>query len=130
VVATTKDESAAAVVQRTNAPWSRACVERDWDALLAMCDPDAVFMPPGAPAVSGKALKPWLDTFPPIKKMSWSATHLEEDGDIAWFHGPVDQTFEIDGEIVQFSGKFTCVMRNDEKRGWLRTMVIWNSNEP
>jgi ketosteroid isomerase-like protein len=126
----TKSESAAEVVQRTIAPWTRACVERDWDALLEMCDADSVFMPPGAPAVRGAAVRPWLDTFPTIKDMSWSARHIEEDGDIAWFHGPVEQTLEIDGREVRFVGKFTCVMRKDDERGWLRSMVIWNSNEP
>jgi ketosteroid isomerase-like protein len=124
----TLTESAASVVKRTNAPWSRACIERDWDRLLAMCAEDAVFMPPGAPAVSGAGIRPWLETFPQIEQMSWSADHLEENGDLAWFHGPVDQTFEIDGKKVQFAGKYTCVMRRDRARGWLRTMVIWNSD--
>jgi ketosteroid isomerase-like protein len=126
----TKTQSAAAVVERTNEPWSRACIERDWDTLMEMCDGGVVFMPPGAPAVSGRAVRAWLETFPTIRSMSWSATELEEDGDLAWFHGPVDQTFEIDGEEVHFTGKYTCVMRKDRARGWLRTMVIWNSNEP
>jgi ketosteroid isomerase-like protein len=125
----TRTESAASVVQRTNVPWSRACIDRDWDALLAMCDERAVFMPPGAASVSGAALRPWLETFPAVKEMSWSASHLEENGDLAWFHGPVEQTFEIDGREVRFVGKYTCVMRKDLDRGWLRTMVIWNSDQ-
>jgi hypothetical protein len=39
------------------------------------------------------------------------------------------KSFDIDGEEVRFVGKYTCVMRKDPGRGWLRTMVIWNSNQ-
>jgi ketosteroid isomerase-like protein len=125
----TKGGSAAALVQETIGPWTRACVERDWDALLGMCDADVVFMPPGAAAVSGAAVGSWLDTFPTIKAMSWSASHVEEDGDTAWFHGPVQQTFEIDGNEVRFVGKYACVMRRGKDGRWLRSLVIWNANE-
>lgn len=127
--ATTKQGSAAALVRETIQPWTRACVERDWDGLLEMCAEDVLFMPPGAVPVSGGEVRPWLDTFPTIKSMSWSASHIEEDGDTAWFHGPVEQTLEIDGREVRFVGKYACVMRRDAHRGWLRTAVIWNSNE-
>lgn len=71
--------------------------------------------------MSGAAIGPWLETFSIIKDMSWSAPHVVETGDLAWFRGPV-QTFEINGEEVRFTGKYTCVIRKD--RRCLRTMVI------
>ena len=36
------------------APWVQACLDRDWDALLALCTDDGVFAPPGALSVSGE----------------------------------------------------------------------------
>jgi ketosteroid isomerase-like protein len=124
-----KHSSAAALARDTIGPWTRACVERDWDALLEMCADDVLFMPPGADPVRGASVRPWLETFPAIKSMSWSPSWIEEDGDIAWFHGPVEQTLDIDGREVRFVGKYACIMRRDERRGWLRAVVIWNSNE-
>jgi ketosteroid isomerase-like protein len=110
-------------------PWTRACLQRDWDALLSMCNDDIIFLPPGAPAVTGEAVRPWLDTFPNIREMAWSVTKIDQDGDTAWLHGPVTQTLEIDGQTVRFDGKYTDVMRRGRDGGWRFSIIIWNSNQ-
>ena len=55
------------------APWVQACLDRDWDALLALCTDDVVFAPPGEPSVSGEeSLKTWLDDFPVMTAFEFS----------------------------------------------------------
>ncbi len=73
-------------------PWNRACLNRDWDALLSMCTDDMVFMPPNEPRVAGDALRPWLDAFPVIKEMSWGIDLLEGRGDLARLFCLVNET--------------------------------------
>jgi len=109
-------------------PWSRACVERDWDALLAMCNDDMVFMPPGTNAVSGGSMRQWLDSLPTVKAMSWSIARIRQDGDTACLHGPVKQTFTIEGRDEHFDGKYCDVMRRGSDGKWRFSLIIWNSN--
>ena len=55
------------------APWVQACLDRDWDALLALCTDDVVFAPPGEPSISGEeSLKTWLDAFPVMTAFEFS----------------------------------------------------------
>ncbi len=110
-------------------PWNRACLNRDWDALLSMCTDDMVFMPPNEPRVAGDALRPWLDAFPVIKEMSWGIDLLEGRGDLARLFGWVKETLEIDGQDVEFNGKYCDTMRKGEDGKWRFSMVIWNSDE-
>ncbi len=122
-------EGAAAAAKRMINPWNRACIKRDWDALLAMCNDDIIFMPPGAPGVQGQAVRPWLDAIPPIKAMSWSVQRIVQIGNTAWLYGPVQQTFEIEGRDEHFDGKFCDVMRKGADGKWRISLVVWNSNQ-
>ena len=70
-------------------PWTRACVTRDWDALLSMCTEDIAFLPPGGPVVSGAAIRPWLDSFPVIKAMSWDIKYMEAHNGFGTLRGSV-----------------------------------------
>ncbi len=45
-----------AAIRATATPWIQASLDRDWDALLALCTTDVVFSPADAPAASGLAL--------------------------------------------------------------------------
>ena len=109
-------------------PWNRACIDRDWDAALSMCTEDMVFMPPGAPPVSGEAIRPWLDALPVIRAMDWSIDDLKESGDIAYLRGPVRQTFEIEGQTEEFDGKYCDVMVRGTDGQWRFSLIIWNTN--
>lgn len=124
------DGDARSAMEQMIEPWSRACMERDWDTLLAMCNDDIIFMPPGAPAVTGAAVRPWLDSFPEILAMSWSIDMLEQVGDLAWLRGPVNQTLVIDGQHLEFKGKYTDVIRRGRDGLWRYSLIVWNSNAP
>ena len=119
---------AATAVQDIIEPWNRACLDRDWDALLSMCNDDIVFMPPGAASVSGEAVRPWLDAFPVIRSMEWSVDDLQESGDVAYLRGPVRQSLEVDGQPEEFDGKYCDVMVKGADGQWRFSLVIFNSN--
>lgn len=125
---TATEAKIAAEISQMIEPWNRACLERDWDALLGMCTDDVVFMPHGEPQVEGDAVRPWLDAFPEIKAMTWSIEHLEAAGDLAVLRGPVKQTLVIDGEAQQVDAKFCDLARREGDGRWRIATVIWNAN--
>ena len=126
---TEKQTELSAAVRRLIEPWNQACMGRDWDALLSMCTEDIVFMPPGSPAVSGAAIRPWLDSFPNVTAMSWDVEDLDSNGDLAFARGPVRQTFEIDGDVVELDGKYCDVLRRSSDGNWRFALIIWNPNQ-
>ena len=127
---TTSTRSAASAIAELVEPWTRACLARDWDALLGFCTDDVVFSPPNEPSVEGQAVRPWLENFPPTTSMSWNIEHLEGDGDLAWLRGPVSMTVDVGGQGVAFDGKYTDVCRRGPDGTWRFAVVMWSSNEP
>ena len=125
---TSSTDAAAAAVAKMIGPWTRACLDRDWDALLGMCTSDIVFMPPGEAPVSGAAVRAWLEAFPPIKRMSWEVTSLEAAEDQAFLRGPVRQTVVVEGVDEPFEGKYCDLMRREEDGAWRFAVIMWNSN--
>lgn len=111
-------------------PWTRACLDRNWDGLLKMCTSDITFLPPNEPAVQGAAVRPWLDNFPKIKVMAWDIDHVEGVSHLAWLRGWVRMTLEQSGLEIQINGKYTDVCRKQTDGTWRMALVIWNSSEP
>ncbi len=120
----------AAQIRAFVAPWTQACLDRDWDAMLAMCTDDVVFSPPGEPKVSGAGARTWLDAFPVIKEMNWGFDKIEVSGDLATGVGWGEMTVEIDGQDVAMSFKFADIFRRGDDGSWRFAHVIWNENEP
>ena len=126
--AATSASSAQAALTALREPWIRACITRDWDALLSMCTDDIVFMPHGMPSVEGGQVGPWLEEFPTIKEMSWDVGTVEEAGDIAFARGPVRQTLEMDGETVVMDGKYCDLLRRGADGTWRFAVIMWNQS--
>lgn len=125
---TSSTEAAAAAVAKMIDPWTKACIDRDWDTLLGMCTSDIVFMPPGQGPVSGAAVRPWLEAFPPIRGMSWDVVSLEAAEDLAFLRGPVRQTLVLEGQDELFDGKYCDLMRREEDGAWRFAVVMWSSD--
>jgi ketosteroid isomerase-like protein len=112
------------------APWVQACLDRDWDALLALCTDDVVFAPPGEPSVSGEeSLKTWLDDFPVMTAFEFSFDQIDESDDLAVGFGEGSMTVEMDDETASMTIKFADVFRRQADGTWLYSHVIWNGNE-
>ena len=120
------DEAGLGVFQSLAGPWNRACIDRDWDALLELCTDDVVFMPPGESSVSGKGLRAWLDASPPIKSMNWEIENADMAGELAVLRGPLTQALEMDGAIVDVRIKYCDVLRRGKDGKWRFACVIWN----
>ncbi len=120
----------AAAIRAFIAPWSQAAVDRDWDAMLAMCTDDVVFSPPGEPKVSGAGLRPWLEAYPMIKAFDWGFDDIEISGDLAIGVGWGNMTVEIEGEEASMIIKFADTFRRGDDGSWRFSHVIWNQNEP
>ncbi len=118
-----------AQIRATIAPWIQACLDRDWDALLAMCTEDIVFSPPEEPKVSGDAARLWLENYPVIKALTFDFDRIEVSGDLAAANGSGSMTLEVEGQEVSLEIEFTDVFRKDERGTWLYSSVIFNNNE-
>src|SRR5262245_58761781 len=97
---------ATTLIREAAAPWTKAALDRDWDALISMCTNDVVFAPPGEPSVSGKGLRPWLEAFPVMKEFKFDFDRIEVNGDLATGVGRGQWTLDINGQVVSASFKF------------------------
>jgi ketosteroid isomerase-like protein len=119
-----------ATIRATAPQWIKACLDRDWDALLAMCTEDVVFAPPGEPMVPPGTTKAWLNAFPVMKQFDFTFDRIDTGGDLATAVGRGLLTIEIEGKDVPMPFKFTDVFRRGSDGVWRYAHVIWNMNAP
>ena len=115
-------------IRATIAPWNKNCLDRNWDALLAMCTRDIAFSGPGGPRVSGDALRTWLDDFPVQTSMTFDFERIEVSGDLAAAYGSGKMTIVVDGEDVPMSFDFMDMLRKEDGN-WLYSSVIFNDKD-
>ena len=119
----------AAQIKATIARWTKACLDRDWDSLLAMCTEDIVFSGPGDPKVTGDAVRPWLENYPVMTAMTFDFDRIEVSGDLAAANGSGSMTIEVEGQEVSSDFDFTDVFRKDRHGTWLYSSVTFNSKD-
>lgn len=117
-----------AAIRATIDPWTKCCLERDWDALLAMCTDDVVFSPPGETKVSGDDVRPWLDAFPTQTRMDWDFDRIEVSGNLAVGTGSGTMTVLVDGEETESAFEFMDAFRKTEDGAWLYSSIIFNNS--
>lgn len=60
--------------------WVAGGLARDWDASMALCTEDFVYMPQDNPVLHGKAeAQGWLDGFPDLKTFSQEVVDISGD---------------------------------------------------
>ncbi len=118
----------AAQIRATIAPWRQACVDRDWDSLLALCTEDIVISGPGDPKATGDAVRPWLENYPVIKTMTFDFDRIEVSGDLAAASGSGSMLLEVEGQEVTETFDFIDVFRK-EQGTWLYSSVNFNSKD-
>ena len=124
-------EQDVAAIRSTIGPWTRACLERDWDALLGLCTDDVVLLPPDSPTAAGpEAARQFLEEFPVMKAFTFDFTRIDGREDLATARGNYSITAEIDGQDVTMNGKFIDTFRRGEGGKWLYDEVIWSNDEP
>ncbi len=119
----------AAQIRATIDPWRQACLDRDWDALLAMCTENVVISGPGDPSVSGDTLRPWLESYPIIKTMEVNFDSIEISGDLAAVRGSGGMLLEVEGQEVPEIFDFIDIFRKDGSGTWLYSAINFNSKD-
>ncbi|HTO75251.1 MAG TPA: SgcJ/EcaC family oxidoreductase [Thermoanaerobaculia bacterium] len=130
------DTSAAAKseVMRRSAEWSAAAQARDVEKVVAFWADDAVVLPPGGPAISGKAaIRDYVvKSFQtPGFGISWKAESavVSGSGDLAWARESNRVTFTgPDGKPIAVDGKAITVWRKGKDGIWRCVADIWNDD--
>jgi len=121
---------ATAAIRATVTPWTKAALDRNWDALISMCTNDVVFAPPGEPTVTGEQVKPWLEAFPVMKEFKFDFERIDVNGDLATGVGHGRWTLDVNGQLVSATFKFADVFRKGADGNWKIAHVIWNTDTP
>src|SRR5262245_53931023 len=65
----------------------------DWDTVTRLFTPDAIRFPPNqAPVVGRKAMRAWLETFPPLQEFTITAEEIVGCDDLAFVRGSYAMT--------------------------------------
>ena len=131
--ATARSTSDAAYqIRRIDAEWSEAAQDRNVERVLSFWADDAIVLPPGSPAVAGKAaIREFVvKSFQmPGFSISWKTTDVvvSRSGDFAYATGANRVTFNrADGSHVAVEGKAVTVWRRGTDGLWKCVVDIWN----
>ena len=129
--------SARTELLRRDAEWAAVSSKgRDIERILSYWTDDAIVLPPGLPAISGKAaLREYVESSWKIPgfRITWTSTDVRfsPDGNLAYMLGrnevPMDGP---DGMPVTMKGRGITIWRRDPD-GEMRCVVdIWNAEHP
>jgi uncharacterized protein (TIGR02246 family) len=122
-----------AAVRAQTTSWAKAYNSGDAKAVAALYAEDALLLPPGAPAASGRAaiLAYFTKDIAAAKAAGVvfnlkGKTDVGVSGDMGWESGTYTAT--VNGEVVE-SGKFLSVSRKKDGQ-WLYIRDTWNADAP
>ena len=106
----------------------------DATALARLYTENAVLMPPGEPAVTGRKaielkLQTTFDRFTAV--LSATFDEIEIAGDWAFERGSYTLTLtpKVEGEPLQEVGKYLLILRRNSNGSWKLARDIWNSDQ-
>ena len=117
-----------------DAEWARiASAGADVEQILAFWTDDAVVLPPGLPAVIGKAaLREYVRASlqMPGFKITWTSTEVRfsPDGNLSYMFGQNAVTIgSEDGKRLTTTGRTVTIWRRDRDGVWRCAVDIWNA---
>jgi ketosteroid isomerase-like protein len=125
-------ESERAALMQTSRDWARTAASGDLERTLAFWSDDAIVMPPGQPAVIGKAaIREFLRQSSAIPGFSitWEPEQatVANDGDLGYLVERNRITFaDPTGAIQEQVGKAVTVWRKDPLGAWTCVVDTWN----
>lgn len=127
-------DSAKAAVDAINVSYARWLNTGQADSLATIFAEDAVLMPPGMAAVSGReAIRNWLaaNPMPPGSEIGFSAVDVQANGPIAVERGTSVFTMPAMGRTPASTtnGKYLVYWRKVGD-GWLQAATIWSDDVP
>ena len=131
-----RDESRVrrAALMPTSRDWARTAASDDLERTLSFWSDDAIVMPPGQPAVVGKAaIREFVRQTLAIPGFSitWEPEQatVANDADLGFMVERNRVTFaEATGVIREQFGKAVTVWRKDSRGGWKCVVDTWNEN--
>jgi ketosteroid isomerase-like protein len=124
-------EADIAAINQLGTDFVQATLARDFDRILAQRTDSVVWMPPGAPAIKGKAaLRQFLEAGP--RAVRFEATPVYTDGrdDLAFARGSYVYAAEAGADTVTETGKYVAVLFRQPDGAWLVGLEMWNSDAP
>ena len=119
---------------RRDAEWAKVAFEgREVERILSYWTEDAVVMPPGLPAVVGKAaLRQYVEGSMQIPgfRITWASTEvtLSPDGQLAYMFGRNEVTVNApDGTPITTEGRAVTIWRRESDSEWRCAVDIWNA---
>jgi ketosteroid isomerase-like protein len=123
-----------AELMQTSREWARVAATGNLEQTLTFWSDDAIVMPPGQPAVVGKAaIREFLRQMAAIPGFSiaWEPEHgsVANDGDVGYMieRNRVTVTEATGAVRVQY-GKAVTVWRKDSSGAWKCVVDTWNEN--
>ena len=134
---TTRDPSGArSQILRLDQEWSQAAQSRDVERVLSYWADDATVLPPGSPAVQGKAaIREFVEKSfeTPGFQISWVTIDVIPSigGDFAYGLGKNRMSFTgADGKPVVVEGKAVTIWRREPSGAWKCVVDMWNDAAP
>jgi ketosteroid isomerase-like protein len=120
---------------RRDAEWAQSAAERhDVERILSYWTEDAVVLPPGLPAVVGKAaLRQYVEGSMQIPgfRITWESKDvmLSPDGQLAYMFSRNAVTVNApDGTPVTTEGRAVTIWRRESDGEWRCAVDIWNAD--
>ena len=119
---------------RRDAEWAKAAFESgDVDRIISYWTEDAVVLPPGLPAVVGKAaLREYVEGSMRVPgfKINWASTDVtfSPDGHLAYMFSRNAVTMNApDGTLSTTQGRAVTIWRRESDGEWRCSVDIWNA---
>ena len=129
------DSERVRLLQR-DAEWAATVSEgRDLERILSYWTDDAVVLPPGFPAVVGKAaLREYVKASLRIPgfKLTWTSSDMafSPDGNLAYMFGRNAVTMnDQDGKLITTEGRAVTIWRREFDGQWRCVVDIWNAEK-
>jgi uncharacterized protein (TIGR02246 family) len=112
--------------------WARAAATGDVDLILSFWADDAVVLPPGRPALAGKAaIREFVAATlaVPGASITWEpeSVTVAPGGDLAYLIERNRVTLpDASGELTTIAGKAVTIWRKDAEGSWRCVVDIWN----
>jgi ketosteroid isomerase-like protein len=117
-----------------DAEWANVASEgRDVERIISYWTDDAVVMPPGLPAVKGKAaLRLYVESSMQIPgfRITWTSTeaNFSPDGNLAYIFGRNAVTMNgADGTPITTEGRAVTIWRREPDGQWRCAVDVWNA---
>lgn len=123
-------EADLAAIAQLRTDFVEVTLARDFDGVLASRAEDAVWMPPNAPLLVGKAkIRAFLEAGPTPTAFVLTPGRTE-GGDVAYERGRYAYSTVIGADTVSESGKYLVILRRQADNSWRIAVDIWNTDAP